>query len=315
MYLITGGAGFIGSHLATRLVTRGERVRILDNLSSGKLENLAALRDAIEVVAGDLRDEAAVRRATAGVEVVFHQAAEPSVPRSIADPEGTYDVNVRGTLNVLQAARAAGCRRVVFASSCAVYGDGPAMPKTERMLPAPLSPYASSKLAGEQICAVFSRVYGLETVALRYFNVFGPRQDPASAYAAVIPRFLAALREGERPVIYGDGEQSRDFVYVDDVVEANLRAAIAPGTGGQVYNIASGRSVSLNAMLAGLARLVGSEARPIHQSARLGDIRHSLADISAARSDLGYEVLVPFAEGLTRTVAAAPESALIPSGR
>ena len=222
MYLVTGGAGFIGSHLSARLVGRGDEVRILDDFSGGRAENLAAIADRVETVEGDIRDLDAVRRACVGVRVVFHQAAEVSVARSVADPLGTYAVNVTGTLNLLVAARDAGCARVVFASSAAVYGDGPELPKHERLAPAPCSPYAAAKLAGEELCRLFARAYGLEAVVLRYFNVFGPGQDPASPYAAAIPRLLEALRRGEQPVIYGDGEQSRDFVYVDDVVEANL---------------------------------------------------------------------------------------------
>jgi UDP-glucose 4-epimerase len=303
MYLVTGGAGFIGSHLAARLVADGAAVRVFDNFSSGSQDNLAAVAANIDVVDGDLRDEAAVRRATGGVEVVFHQAADPSVPRSVADPRTTYDVNVTGTLNVLLAARDAACRRVVFASSCAVYGDDPALPKHEGMLPVPVSPYAASKLAGEGLCTVFARVYELETIALRYFNVFGPRQDPHSPYAAVIPRFLDALRRGESPVVYGDGEQTRDFVYVGNVVEANLRAADSPGISGRVFNVASGQPVSLNEVLGKLAALLGVEARATHEPARAGDIRHSAADVSAARSALGIETSVSLEEGLKHVIA------------
>ena len=302
--LVTGGAGFIGSHLAARLVADGERVRALDNFSTGSRDNLAAIGGGVEVVEGDLSDEAAVRRATAGCAVVFHQATEVSVPRSDAGPRACYDANVMGTLNVLLAARDAGCRRVVVVASCAVYGDDPALPKHEGMTPAPVSPYAASKLAGEHLCAVFARAYGLEAVALRYFNVFGPRQDPSSPYAAVVPRFLAALLRGERPVIYGDGEQTRDFVYVADVVAANLLAVAAPGVAGRVFNVASGRSVSLNALLASLARLLGVEALARREPARAGDIRHSASAVAAAATDLGYAPSVAFEEGLARTVAA-----------
>lgn len=305
MQLVTGGAGFIGSHLVARLVERGDAVRVFDNFSSGKWENLADVRDAVEVIEGDLRDEAAVRRAVRGVDVVYHQAALPSVPRSIADPQASLDINIMGTLNLLQSARDAGCRRLVFASSSSVYGDTPVLPKHERMTPHPLSPYAISKLTGEQLCAVFTRVYGLETVALRYFNVFGPRQDPASPYAAVIPKFLDALASGGTPVIYGDGRQSRDFTYVDNVVAANFAAAAATGVAGDAFNIASGRAVTLLEMLETLAELTGEPLRMRHEPPRLGDIRDSLADISAARATLGYEVRVPFEAGLERTVAAA----------
>lgn len=303
MHLVTGGAGFIGSHIAHRLLEIGEEVRVLDNFATGRRGNLAVLRDGAEIIEGDIRDRDVVRRATAGVQTVFHQAAEPSVPRSMADPAGTYDINVTGTLNVLLAARDAGCERVVFASSSAVYGDAPEMAKREDMLPALLSPYASSKLAGEGLCQVFSRSLGIDAVALRYFNVFGPRQDPNSAYAAVIPRFLAALTSGERPTIYGDGGQSRDFIYIDNVVDANLKAAVAGGVAGKAYNIAAGTSVTLNEMLAQLAGMLGVHANPRYEPERAGDIRHSLADISAARTELGFEVTVPFEEGLRRTVA------------
>ncbi len=309
MYLVTGGAGFIGSHLASRLVERGEDVRILDNFSTGTIENLSSLAFKTELVKGDLSDAAAVRKAMTGVEVVFHQGADPSVPRSMADPAACYASNVQGTVNVLQAAREAGVRRIVFASSCAVYGDGPGLPKTERTPLAPMSPYATSKLAGEHLCQVYTRAFGVEAVALRYFNVFGPRQDPASAYAPVIPRFIKAIRDGEPPTIYGDGEQTRDFVYVDDVVQANLLAAQSPDAPGQVFNVASGRSVSLNRLLATLIELMGLPCRPNYLPARHGDVRHSAADVSAAAA-LGFEILVPFELGLARTVEAMAPAAL-----
>jgi len=302
MYLVTGGAGFIGSHIVESLLQRGERVRVLDNFSSGRSENLAHLRERIDLIEGDIRDSDTVTRAMQGVEVVFHQAAVPSVPRSIADPRTSFDANVTGTLNVLLAARDAGCRRVVFASSSSVYGDTPVMPKVETMPPQPLSPYAISKLTGEQLCGVFTRIYGLETVALRYFNVFGPRQDPTSAYAAVIPKFIAALTSGDTPVIFGDGEQSRDFTYIDNVVDANLRAATASEAAGQVFNVASGRAITVNQMLAAVADLLDIDAHAQHDPPRPGDVRDSLADIAAAQTTLGYEVRVPFNEGLARTV-------------
>jgi UDP-glucose 4-epimerase len=303
VYLVTGGAGFIGSQLAARLVAGGARVRVFDNFSTGSWDNLAAIAADIDVVEGDLRDEAAVRRATDGVTIVFHQAADASVPRSVVDPRTTYDVNVTGTLNVLLAARDSGCRRVVFASSCAVYGDDPALPKHEGMVPVPVSPYAASKLVGEVLCAVFTRTYGLETVALRYFNVFGPRQNPDSPYAAVIPRFLDALRRGESPVVYGDGEQTRDFVYVATVVEANMRAAEAAGVAGRVFNVASGRPVSINEVLGKLAALLGAEARAVYEPARAGDIRHSAADVRAAQTALGLVTHVSLEQGLMHSVA------------
>lgn len=301
MYLVTGGAGFIGSHIVARLLSEGSPVRVLDNLAYGNLANLQGLTGDLDVIEGDIRDAALVARASKGVRAVFHHAAEPSVPRSVDDPAGTYDVNVTGMLNVLIGARDAGCRRVVFASSAAVYGDSPEMPKHEGMLPAPLSPYASSKLAGEGLCQVFGRSYGMDAVSLRYFNVFGPRQDPNSAYAPVIPRFLTALTRGVAPVIYGDGEQSRDFIYVENVVDANIRAARTPGVGGKVFNVASGQSTSLNQMLFGLADLIGVRTQPVYEPGRAGDIKHSLADIRAITSGLGYRVVVPFNEGLRRT--------------
>ncbi len=310
MYLVTGGAGFIGSHLAARLAMRGDAVRIFDNFSTGHNANVIAIGGRVEIVRGDLRSEEAVRRAMDGVSVVFHQAADPSVPRSIDDPRTCYDINVLGTLNVLLAARDAGVRRVVFASSCAVYGDSPILPKSEQLAPEPASPYAASKLAGEELCTVFARVWGLETVSLRYFNVYGPRQDPKSAYAPVIPRFLQALLRGERPVIYGDGGQTRDFVYVGDVVQANLLAAEAPGIAGRVFNIAAGRSVSLYQLLLLMADLLGVPPKAEHLPPRPGDVRHSAADIRAARQALGYEPMVRLEEGLQSTIAAAQASIL-----
>lgn len=298
MYLITGGAGFIGSHIAARLVSEGQRVRILDNLSGGKLANLAPILNAVEFIEGDIRDIDTVRRAVEDVDVIFHEAAEPSVPRSIADPAATFANNVDGTLNVLTAARDAGVRRVVFASTCAIYGDDPQLPKREALAPAPLSPYAMSKLTGEQLCAMFTRIHGLETVVLRYFNVFGPRQDPASAYAAAIPRFVDALNLGLAPTVFGDGEQSRDFVAVADVVEANMLASRVEGVAGRVFNIARGQSVTINMVLKTLGRTLGVDATPIYESARAGDILHSLADVSEARDALGFTARVGFDEGI-----------------
>jgi UDP-glucose 4-epimerase len=310
VYLVTGGAGFIGSHLAARLIERGEAVRIFDNFSTGRVENLVSLGFQTEVVKGDLRDAAAVRKAMTGVEVVFHQGADPSVPRSMTDPAACYEANVMGTLHVLQAAREARVRRVVFASSCAIYGDGPGLPKTERTPVAPQSPYATSKLAGEQLCQVYGKAFGVEAVALRYFNVFGPRQDPDSAYAPVVPRFVAALAAGEPPVVFGDGEQTRDFVYVADVVQANLLAAQSPDAPGRVFNVASGRSVSLNRLLAALIENMGVSVEPVYVPARAGDVRHSAADVSAAATALGFEILVPFELGLARTVEAMAPAVL-----
>jgi UDP-glucose 4-epimerase len=305
VYLVTGGAGFIGSHLVERLIEQGASVRVLDNLASGTLDNLDAVRARISFIEGDLRDREIVRHAAHGTRVIFHQAAISSVQRSIEDPRTTLEVNITGTLNVVEAARDAGCQRVVFASSAAIYGDAPELPKTEAMAPNPLSPYAISKLAGEQLCSVFTRVHGLETVALRYFNVFGPRQYPSSPYSGVISRFLLALQTGQSPVIYGDGEQTRDFVYVGNVVAANLQAAHAPGAAGRVFNVASGEAVTLNALLQSMAESMGVEVQACHQPGRLGDIRHSLADVEEARKALGYVVNVPLKAGLMQTVFAS----------
>lgn len=298
MYLVTGGAGFIGSHITHRLVQDGHRVRILDNLSGGSMHNLAGIQHDAEVIKGDIRDRAIVQRAASGVDVIFHQAAEPSVPRSLADPLTTFDINVEGTLNVLVAARELGCRRVVFATTCAIYGDGPELPKVETLTPRPLTPYAMSKLTGEQLCAMFGRLYGVETVGLRYFNVFGPRQDPHSAYAAAIPTFVDALTAGRRPRVFGDGEQSRDFVAVDDVVRANLLASTASGVDGQVFNIANGRSVTINEVLSTLGKAMGIHRPAEYLPARPGDILHSLADVSLARNMLAFEASISFRQGI-----------------
>ena len=303
MYLVTGGAGFIGSHIAAALHGRGERVRILDNFSTGKPDNVAAAGVGLDVVRADLRDRAAVRAAMVGVTIVFHEAALASVPQSIADPATALDVNIVGTHNVLLAARDAGARRVVVASSCAVYGDEPRLPSTETDPPRPISPYAAHKLAGERLCEVFTRTYGLETVALRYFNVFGPRQDPASEYAAVIPRFLTALAAGERPIVFGDGTQTRDFVYIDDVVRANLLAASTAAASGQVMNVGGGTRASLNDLLRIAGGLLGVDPTPEYRDPRPGDIHDSLADITLARRVLGYEPGVPFHDGLARMAA------------
>jgi nucleoside-diphosphate-sugar epimerase len=300
--LVTGGAGFIGSHIAQALLERGERVRIFDNLSTGRTSNLDALRGDVDVVRADLRDMEAVRDAMNDVDVVFHQAAMASVPESLADPVTTLDVNVGGTQNVLLAARDHGVRRVVFASSCALYGERPELPSYEALLPHPLSPYAVHKLTGEGLCGVFTRAFGLETVALRYFNVFGPRQDPASDYAAAIPKLTMALARGATPVVFGDGEQTRDFVYMENVARANLLAADAAAAVGQVINIGSGESISINEMLRVAADLLGVPLHPEYRDARAGDVRHSRADISRAKVLLGYEPSVGFREGLTRTI-------------
>jgi len=301
-YLVTGGAGFIGSHIVEELVRRGERVRVLDNFSTGRRENLASFLDHIELVEGDLRDLPTVRRAVEGVDYVLHQAALPSVPRSIADPLASNAANVTGTLHLLVASRDASVRRMVCASSSSAYGDSPILPKQEEMLPRPKSPYAVSKLTGEHYCRAFTEVYGLETACLRYFNVFGPRQDPASQYSAVIPLFIMAMLQGESPTVHGDGLQSRDFTYVANVVQANLLAAAAPNVAGRVFNVACGQRHTLLDLIAALDDILGTQIAPTHTDPRPGDVRHSLADITAAREALGYRVQVDFYEGLRRTV-------------
>jgi nucleoside-diphosphate-sugar epimerase len=303
LYLITGGAGFIGSNLVVELVNRGEQVRVLDNFSTGYHHNLAGLLDKIELVEGDIRAFHQVQAAVEGVDYVLHQAALPSVPRSIQDPITSNQVNVNGILNLLVAARDAGVKRLVHASSSSVYGDTPTLPKQEDMCPNPLSPYAVSKLTSEKYCQNFSSLYGFETVGLRYFNVFGPRQDPRSQYSAVIPKFITALLAGKTLTVHGDGSQSRDFSYIENVVNANLLACTAPGVGGQVFNIACGERYSLLDLIKSLSTLTGKEARVEHGPARAGDIPHSLADITRAREVLGYEPRVGFEEGLQRTIA------------
>jgi UDP-glucose 4-epimerase len=300
--LVTGGAGFIGSHLVDALLAAGWRVRLLDDFSSGREANLAHLDGSAELLRGDLRDRALLERALAGVEVVFHQGAVPSVPRSVAEPERTHSVNATGTLGVLEASRAAGVRRVVFASSSSAYGDTPELPKVETMPPCPLSPYALQKYAGERYCQLYHRLYGLETVALRYFNVYGPRQNPDSEYAAVIPRFATACLAGRAPVVFGDGEQTRDFTFVADAVAANLLAADAPRAAGEVVNVAGGRRVSLNQLLAEIRDLTGAGVAPRHEPARAGDVRDSLADLGRARELLGYAPRVDLRTGLARTI-------------
>ncbi|HTU18511.1 MAG TPA: SDR family oxidoreductase [Gemmataceae bacterium] len=298
--LVTGGAGFIGSHLVEALVERGHTVRVLDNFSTGALVNLAGVRDRVHVLDGDITDLTSVQTAMEGVEVVFHQAALASVPRSIANPLATHQACATGTLHVLMAARDAGARRVVYAASSSAYGGSRKLPKCEDDPTLPLSPYAVAKLTGEQYCAVFADVYELETVRLRYFNVFGPRQSPDSPYAAVIPKFIEAMTSGRSPLIHGDGTQSRDFTFVADVVQANLLAAEAPGVSGKVYNIACGRRTSLLELVEHLNTLLGADIKPEHTDARPGDVRHSLASIDEARDDLNYEPTTDIVTGLRR---------------
>jgi nucleoside-diphosphate-sugar epimerase len=303
--LVIGGAGFIGSHLVERLVHDGHAVRALDNLSSGKRENLAPVAGAVELVVADVRHPDRLEQEMRGCDVVFHQAAIVSVPYSVEHPGETLDVNLRGTLNVLQAARAAGVRRVVMASSAAVYGEDAELPKRETMLPSPISPYGLEKLASEHYLAIWAKLFGIETVALRYFNVFGPRQDPSSPYSGVISIFVDRILRGETPAIFGDGEQFRDFVYVANVVEANILAAIRPQATGRVYNIGCGQRTSLNELARILGQICGREVKPRHAEPRAGDIRESLADIGRARAELGYEPRIGVEEGLRALVASA----------
>lgn len=300
--LVTGGAGFIGSHLAEALVERGQRVRVFDNLCTGSRENVARLGGRVAFVEGDLVDRAAVERALDDVEVVFHQAALASVPRSVDSPTDTNAACVTGTVNLLDAARRRGVRRVVFAGSSSAYGDQTTPAKHERLLPAPLSPYAAAKLAGELYCHAFTATYGLETVAIRYFNVFGPRQDPNSQYAAVIPKFITQMLSGERPTIFGDGKQSRDFTYIDNIIHGNLLAADAPNAVGRTINVACGESFNLLHLVDGINKSLGTKILPVFEPARAGDVRDSLADISLARELLKYKPTVDFEEGLKRTV-------------
>ncbi len=339
-YLVTGGAGFIGSNIVEELLKRGEEVRVLDNFSTGKRENIQSILNAfksnqtnqinlsrrvlqllyrdqtnqtnstnrspvtdnLEIIEGDIRSYHTVREAVDDVDFILHQAALPSVPRSINDPVTTNEVNVSGTLNVLNAALDAKVKRVVYASSSSIYGDSEILPKREDMTPNPLSPYAVSKLAGEQYCRVFFQIYGLETVVLRYFNVFGPRQDPTSQYSAVIPKFIKLMAEGKSPPIYGDGEQSRDFTYVSNVVEANLLAANKKGTAGKVFNIACGMRTTVNNLVEELNKILESSIQATYTKPRPGEVKHSLADIGKARKLLGYNPSVNFQDGLQKTV-------------
>lgn len=300
--LVTGGAGFIGSNLVRELLERGDRVRVLDNFSTGLRRNLLDITDDVEVVEGDLRSYERVHTAVRGVEIVFHQGALGSVPRSVQDPLTSTAVNVEGTLNVLLAARDEGVRRVVAASSSSVYGDGGTFPRTESQAPNPISPYAVAKLAAERFCVSFARVYGLETVALRYFNVFGPRQDPGSQYAAVVPLFVSAIAAGEPVTIHGDGEQSRDFTYVANVVDANLLAADAAEAAGTVLNIAAGGSETVGTLAETIGRLLGKPVTREHTPPRPGDVLQSWADVTRAREVIGYEPRIGFEEGLRLTI-------------
>jgi nucleoside-diphosphate-sugar epimerase len=302
-FLVTGGAGFIGSNIVSSLLARGHTVRVLDNFLTGKKENLAAFAGRVELIEGDLRDANTMRRACDGVAFVIHQAALPSVPRSVADPILSNDINVTGTLNALVAARDAKVQRFVFASSSSVYGDTPELPKRETMPPRPISPYGLQKLTGETYCRLFWQLYRLPTVSLRYFNVFGPRQDPQSQYAAVIPKFVTAMLRGESPIIFGDGTQSRDFSYVENVVEANLAACRAGEAAfGNAYNIARGDRITLLEFVRLLNEILGTSIRPTFTAPRAGDILHSQADITEAMRDLKYQPGVDFREGLRRTV-------------
>jgi nucleoside-diphosphate-sugar epimerase len=301
-YLVTGGAGFIGSHLVHRLVADGQKVRVLDNFATGKKANLADVMDKIELVEGDLRVPADCGRACKGVEIIFHEAALPSVPKSVADPLSTHDVNINGTFNILIAARDCGCRRLIYAASSSAYGDQLESPKRESMRPAPLSPYALHKLVGEYYLSVFHKCYSLETLALRYFNVFGPRQDPKSQYAAAIPAFVASILNDEPPTIYGDGEQTRDFTFIDNVVHGNMLAAKAPKACGEAINVACAESVTINRTIQLINELLGKNVKPVYTDVRPGDVKHSLADITLARKIIGFEPIVSFADGLRQAI-------------
>jgi nucleoside-diphosphate-sugar epimerase len=302
-YLVTGGAGFIGSHIAETLVGRGDEVRVLDDLSTGKLENLAGIAGRFEFVEGDIRDLATCRQAVEGVRAVFHEAALASVARSVEDPLLANAVNVTGTLNLLVAAHAAGVRSFVLASSSAVYGDDPTLPKVEGREGRPVSPYGANKLFDEKYAQTFHILHGMNTVSLRYFNVFGPRQDPTSEYSAVIPIFVAKVLRGERPTVFGDGEQSRDFIHVADVVQANLLAAESPGAAGEAVNVACGVGTTVNGLLAAINGALGTKAEPLYAPPRPGDILHSTADISKARRLMGFAPRQNFREGLEATIA------------
>jgi len=302
VYLVTGGAGFIGSHLVSELVRKKQVVKVLDNFSTGKKRNLQEAGDRVEIINGDVRDSHVVREVTKGIDFVLHQAALPSVERSVKDPLTTNEVNLSGTLNLLEASKLNKVKVLVFASSSSVYGNTPRLPKKEKMPSEPLSPYALSKLAAERYCQLFYELYGLNTVCLRYFNVFGPRQDPHSHYSAVIPRFILALVKGESPLIFGDGKQSRDFTYVDNVVKANLLACQSRAGWGQVVNIACGKRFSINRLFKELSRTLGNHQKPVYTKPRPGDVKHSLADITKSKKLLNYIVETDFRTGLRKTI-------------
>jgi UDP-glucose 4-epimerase len=301
-YVVTGGAGFIGSHIVEELLLQNERVTVIDNFSTGKRENVKPFEGKAEIVDADLAEAKNLAQIIKGADYVIHQAAIPSVPKSIIDPVKSHHANVNGTLQLLVACREAGVKRVVYASSSSLYGDSPTLPKHEGMMPNPLSPYGAQKLFAEMYCQVFTKAYGLETVSLRYFNVFGPRQDATSQYSGVLALFIPAVLQGRRPKIYGDGEQSRDFTYVKNVVEANLLACKAPGVGGQVFNVACGDRITVNSMLQQINKITGKDISPIYAEARAGDIKHSQAEIRLAKERIGYQAKVSFEEGLRNTI-------------
>lgn len=301
-YLVTGGAGFIGSHIATRLVEMGHAVRVIDNFSTGTRANLDHVADKIDLLEGDLRDPDHCHRACADVDMIFHEAAIPSVPKSVEFPQDSHDTNINGTFNLLLAARAQKCRRVIYAASSSAYGDSEVSPKHEGLRPIPLSPYAAQKLTGEIYCKAFTTCYGLETLSIRYFNVFGPRQDPTSQYAAAIPAFVTAILNDRPPTVYGDGEQTRDFTYIDNIVHGNLLAAQAERTNGETVNVACGDSISVNQIVVRINELLGKNIRPVYVDPRPGDVRHSTADIRLAKELLGFEPQVSFEQGLKRAI-------------
>ena len=302
VYVVTGGGGFIGSHIVEELLRRNEIVRVIDNFSTGKWENVEPFEGGAEIIEADIAEGKNLPRFLEGADYVIHQAAIPSVPKSILDPVKSHHANVNGTLQLLNASREADVKRVVYASSSSVYGDSPTLPKHEGMMPNPLSPYGAQKLFAEIYCQVFSRAYGLETVSLRYFNVFGPRQDSTSQYSGVLALFIPAVLQSKRPTIYGDGLQSRDFTYVQNVVEANLLACTVPGVAGQVFNVACGDRITVNSMLQQINKITGKDIAPIYADPRPGDIKHSQADITRAKEHLGYQPKISFEEGLRNTI-------------